>query len=308
MKLGITGAAGFLGLRILQLAEGKHEIVAIDNGLLARGWEAGGTTIQKMDIRDRNAMEKAFSGVDAIIHLAAISGLDACGNNPEGTFDVNIGAVAGISWICKKHKTPLVFASSMAVFGDPKEYPITENLPRNPKTLYGYSKYVGEGIIKTMSRGSFPATVFLKSNVYGRYFVGDSEIMKGTVVNRFIRNAREGKPLVVYRPGTQARNFIHVDDAARAYLIAAEMTGGRGDGTEVYNLANKNGISIANVAKMVLDMAKEEGATETEINFVENPRKNEALSDRFDVDISKVSSEFGFEPQISLREGIRASF
>jgi UDP-glucose 4-epimerase len=77
---------------------------------------------------------------------------------------------------------------------------------------------IGEQAIKKFADGAFPAHLFLKSNLYGEHVVDGTTVGKPTVINFFVDRSLSGETLIVYEPGTQARNFVHVKDVARAYV------------------------------------------------------------------------------------------
>jgi UDP-glucose 4-epimerase len=110
----------------------------------------------------------------------------------------------------------------MAVLGDPESFPITADQSRDPLNWYARTKTLGEQSINTFADGSFPAHLFLKSNLYGQHVVDGITVGKPTVINFFINRAINNETLTVYEPGTQARNFMHVMDVAKAYVQSAE--------------------------------------------------------------------------------------
>jgi UDP-glucose 4-epimerase len=311
-SVAVTGGAGFIGSRVLTLLAEHHpewDVTAIDNFYLGNVREAGGVPIEHVDVRNRDRLESALSGADVVLHLAAISGVDACEEQSDLAYEVNVTGTTNVAWFCRKTGAGLVFPFSMAVLGDPEEFPITVEADRDPMNWYGRTKLLGERAIKDFADGAFPAHLFLKSNLYGEHTVGDQRVTKGTVINFFVDRALSGEPLTVYEPGTQARNYIHVDDVARAYVHSAErmqtqLADGE-TGVEKYEIASDEDPGVRTVAELVADVAREELDREVPVELVDNPRE-ETLVHQFEVDTSKARERLGWEPNREVEDTVRA--
>jgi len=301
--VGVTGAAGYIGSRLLVELEAAHpewDVVAVDNFYRGDVEEAGGVTVRHCDVRDTDRLTDLLADVDAIVHLAAISGLDDCADNPDLTHDVNVQATNDLAWHCTKTGTALVFPASMAIFGDPDAFPITVDQPREPINRYGRSKVLGERAIETFAHGAFPAHVFVKSNLYGGHRVDDAWISKGTVSNFFVGRALAEEPITVYEPGTQSRNFIHVVDVARAYLASLEclreqLAAGE-TGVTTYPIASDEDPSVHAIAEKVREIAQAYDL-EPAVELVENPRSGETMVEEFTVDTTRTREELGWQAQ-----------
>ena len=197
----------------------------------------------------------------------------------------------------------------MAVLGDPQSFPITAEQPRDPLNWYGRTKAISERSIRTFAEGAFPAHLFLKSNLYGEHEVDGTTVGKPTVINFFADRALASDPLTVYEPGTQARNFVHVFDVARAYVRSAERLLeqlSRGEtGTETYEIAGTEDIAVLSVAELIRETAAEMLETDVDVELVENPRSAETMVEEFSVDISTAREVLGWDPVESVDESIR---
>ena len=306
--VGVTGAAGYIGSRVCRnlLNEG-HEVVPMDDFSVGEVREIDGTTVEEGDVRDRGEICSRFKGVDALMHLAAVSGVQSCSDDEERAFDVNVGGTENVSWFCRESGTPLLFPCSMAIVGDPVEIPITADHPRKPLNFYGRTKAMSEADISSLAEGSFPAHVFMKSNLYGHHTIGNRSIGKNTVINIFIDRALNRKPLTVHAPGTQARDFIHVKDVARVYLDSLEvLMETEGTGAKTYSIASGDCRSILDIAELVQRVVSDERGYEPEIELVENPRGSEAVSNEFTVDTSKAERELGFTTEHDIERTVQA--
>ena len=297
MRVGITGAGGYVGAGLCgKLMDRGHEVIMVDNFLNAQVNSVHGEKVLWGDIRNRLEMEEIFRNCDAIIHLAAVSGVAECDAMPERAYEINVVGTANIAWICRKHGIDLIFPSSMAVVGDPVEVPITSTHPRNPLNLYGLTKWSGEEIIRTLSHRKFNALIFMKTNIYGEYELDGKKITKRTVINIFVNKALKGEVLTVHKPGTQTRDFIHVLDVIDAYVTAVENLP---EGFNITTLAGGECLSVLDIAKLVQKYSN------VSIDLVENPRKSETHAKNFEVDVEEAVKLIGFRAKRRVEDEIR---
>lgn len=311
----MTGAAGYLGSCVADriLAAG-HDAVLVDDFSEPQIERVQGEPIQDVDVRDRGALRDLLDGVDAVLHLAAVTGVPECDDQPELAFDVNVGGTETVAWLCRERELPLIFPCSMAMIGDPVEFPITAAHPRNPLNLYGLTKAMSEKDVHALAEDRFPAHIYMKSNLYGHHEVDGEVVGKRTVINVFVERALDRQSITVHEPGTQARDFIHVEDVGRAYehslehLVVENGATGGGEGSHeavTFPLASGDCRSIIEIAEVVQGIVEEERGYSVPIERVENPRGEETAGEDFTVDTSVARDLIGFEPMHSVEQTIR---
>lgn len=306
--VGVTGAAGYIGSRVTaDLLDAGHDVIAIDNGYDPKVDTVDGHEIYELDVRDRAGLSEAFGDVDAIVHLAALTGVEECDEHPELAFDVNVGGTENVAWLCREWGTPLVFPASMAIVGDPETFPIGADHPRRPLNHYGRTKAMSEDDIGWLARNAFPALVLMKSNLYGHHEVNGESIGKRTVINFFVERALNGEPLTVHAPGTQSRDFVHVKDIARVYELALEQLIDAENGCETVAVGSGESRSVIELAELVQRLVEEERGESIDVELIENPRGvEETVAEDFSVDTDAAHQLLGFENELTVDDTIRA--
>jgi UDP-glucose 4-epimerase len=311
--IAVTGGAGYIGSRVVAEVQREHpdwNLRVLDNFYEGDLRRIGSVTVEDVDVRDRDALEATLDGADVVLHLAAISGVEDCADNPDLTYETNVQGTNNVAWFCRRTGAAMVFPYSMAVLGDPETFPITTDHPRSPMNWYGRTKYISERSIESFADDAFPAHLLMKSNLYGEHHVDGSRVSKSTVINFFVDRALSEEPLTVYEPGTQSRNYVHVKDVATAYLrcteaLLSEKATGR-TGATSYEIASEESLSVMTVANLVATCAREECGLDPTVELVQNPRGSETLVEKFSVDTSRAATELDWEPDYSVESSVRA--
>jgi len=305
--IGITGAAGYIGSRVTaNFLDAGHDVVPVDNFHAAQVDSVGGRDIVEGDVRDESTLAERFADVDGLFHLAALSEVEECDENEDEAFDVNVRGTETVAWFCRNNDIPLVFPCSMAIIGEPVELPITADHPRDPMNTYGLTKQMSEDDVHSLAAGSFPAHVYMKSNLYGYHEIDGHTIGKRTVINVFVEKAKEKETLTVHEPGTQARDFVHVKDVARAYERSLDvLLDGAENGAMTLPIASGEDMSVLDLAHLVQRVTREERGYEPEVELVENPRGEEAAGSDFSVDTSAARETIGFEAEHTVEATVR---
>jgi UDP-glucose 4-epimerase len=301
LKVLVTGGAGFIGSHMVdRLVNDGYDVRIIDD--LSTGridniqslLSAGKVDFVKGDIRDVSLVTKSVDDVDDVVHFAALTSVPFSVKNPELTFDVNLCGTLNLIRACAQEDVGrFVFVSSCAVCGDPESLPVREEHRTDPISPYAESKLIAERYCLGFQERQLLRSVVLRFfNVYGpRQGMNDYS----GVITRFIDRVRQKEPLVIYGDGSQTRDFVNVHDVVEAIL--ASMKSGDAEG-EVFNVGSGKPTSINELAKTILELA----GVDLEIRY-EKPRAGD-IKDSY-ADISKAKKFLGYEPKISLRDGLR---
>jgi nucleoside-diphosphate-sugar epimerase len=250
-----------------------------------------------------------MSECDVVVHLAAISGVMACANDPLASSAVNIDATRELARACADRRVPLAFASSFAVVGIPERLPITEATPARPTHEYARQKAAGEAILS--EAGAHPPGRFgivRMSNLYGAYAIGGRAVTKGNVLTRFVEQSEHGL-LQVNAPGTQVRDFIHVDDVVRHWTAIVAFLGRTSRSVSVFNVASGESLSISAAAERFAERwaYRFPRRPALRIETVPNPRGGvELLQSEFQIDRRQTERELGVTCAWTLDRGIDA--
>lgn len=274
MNITVTGSRGYLGSAVCtQLRDGGYDVTGLDNDATSRVDEIPGTTQYHFDVSDYAAIETFTRRADVVVHLAAVPGINQCREDPRVATDANVVATANVAAACAETNTPLVFASTIGVYGS-AEF-VDDTQPRDPSEFYMQTKRAGEDIIAATARLAYPAIAFQMTNLYGHHTVADDTVAKPTAVNYFVEQARSGDPITVHEPGTQTRDFLHVADAADAYLRAVDQIDMFGRAMESIPLARGETHAIEDVAAC----AQSASPHDVSIEVVEHPGSPRSTGD-----------------------------
>ncbi len=301
MKIGVTGGAGYVGSNLVKsLISGKNEVVSIDNLMNGdyshlRTQGAGAANLLEGDIRDLEFMVDAFEGCDAIVHLAALPGLVKCRERPEEAASINVYGTYNVLEAARRLGIgKVVFCSTAAVYGKPAEMPVTEGIPLRPLNLYGVTKLAGERLMDVFSDNHGIATISLRfGNVFGVGLFTNYD----TVIPKFVRMGLNGEGLTVYGDGSSTRDYVHVDDIARALILALES---KGNGSEVYNVGGET-MEISVLAKLIVESLRK--STGEEVAIINHPPRAGETKE-FSYNLEKIRRGLGYEPSWSIPAGI----
>jgi len=288
----VTGGAGFIGSAVVNLLlEKGYTVRVVDDlstGDLRNLPDHPRLRLVKHDVTVAEGLDNVLNGAETIIHMAAVASVPECESNPMKAFKVNVRGLENIIKLGVKNSVKkIVFTSSAAVYGDVEE-PVSEEAPPKPFSVYGHTKLLGETLLEN---SGVPSVVFRIFNAYGRTGAG-----VGTygVVDRFLKNLKEGKPLEIYGDGKNVRDFIHARDVANAIALSVEKDV---DGFNVFNLGTGRATTIYELANLVLKLSSQGRVV------MHPPRQGDI---KYSVaDISKAARELGFKPTVTLEDYIK---
>lgn len=315
MKVLVSGGAGYIGSHTVRelLARG-HQVVVLDTLELGNKQSLLGAPLIQGDTANGALLDKIFNEEkpDAVMHFAAYKAPGESMSQPAKYFRNNVSGTLSLLEAMLRHDCRyFVFSSSCAVFGTPKDLPVTEDAPFGPESVYGETKLM----VETMLRW-FDKTTNLRS-VSLRYFnasgasldnkIGEDWTVTGNLVP-LVMKAAVGKAESVNvfgtdyptKDGTAIRDYIHVVDLAVAHVKAIEHVAETNKSTD-YNL----GTGVGSTVKEVVDAAKRISGIDFKVNLAPR-RPGDPIA--IWADSTKAQRELDWKPQYSLEEIIRTAW
>ncbi|RJR36530.1 MAG: NAD-dependent epimerase [Desulfobacteraceae bacterium] len=338
MKTLVTGTAGFIGsFTAARLCERGDEVIGIDNvnpyydvnlkygrlrkdgidtdqaekGSLVRSSRYGGYRFKKMDLEDRDGLERLFAEerIERVCHLAAQAGVRYSLTNPHSYIEANVRGFLNILEACRNHDVKhLVYASSSSVYGLNERMPFsTRDNVDHPVSLYAATKKANELMAHTYSHlFRIPTTGLRFFTVYGPWGRPDMALFL------FTEAILEERPIDVYNDGNMKRDFTFIDDIVAGVLKVLDKppvgdpswSGERPDPSRstapyrIYNIGNSSPVGLMEFI----------GAIEEALG--RKAKKNFLPMQPGDVpatwaDVQDLVADFGYAPSVAVREGVR---
>ena len=267
MRVLITGGLGFIGSNLINFLIRKKDIkkiIVIDNQcksnlnyikkIVKYKYFSNKTKYRKSpdkvivvnaDTRDFDFAKKITKNIDAVIHLAAESGIDLSIKQPRESFDVNVLGTFNYLECCRVNKVKsFIFSSSGAVFGKSKP-PMTESTERKPISPYGSSKLSIESFCETYSSMfNINTTILRFSNAYGPF-----SHHKKSVISNFIKKILHNNKLLIHGDGKNTRDYIFAEDIAVAIYKSIKQK----NKFNVFHVSTGNQTSILKLIKIIKD-------------------------------------------------------
>ena len=305
----ITGGLGFIGSSLArELVAAGADVVLVDslvpeyggNRENIRGIEDR-VHVNISDVRDEHSLRRLVEGQDYLFNLAGqTSHLDSM-SDPFTDLEINSRAQLAILEACRRQNPDvrIVFASTRQIYGVPRSLPVDERHPIVPVDVNGINKTAGEWYHLVYNRVyGIPVTVLRLTNTYGpRMRVRDA---RQTFLGWWFRQILHGEELAIYGDGSQRRDFTYVDDAVRAFLLAAAREEASG---KVYNLGSREVVTLRELAELLIEV---NGTGSFRLVPFPEDRKAIDIGDYY-ADFSLIESELGWSPRVGLREGVARS-
>jgi UDP-glucose 4-epimerase len=292
MKIAVTGGSGFIASHVVDhlIADG-HEVVVIDHRVRPHREDV---QFEDIDVLNLSAMIQATRGCDYIFHLAAVSNVNYAHKYPVYTVDLNVNGTTNVLEAARSNSIKRVFfASTVWVYtGTRGNGSLTEDEPfhlPDAGHIYTSSKIASEMIIHNYWQlYQLPFTILRYGIPYG------PRMREELVIPIFIRKALKGETITIEGDGSQYRNYVYIDDLARAHILAMSARAEN----QVYNLEGSEKISIAEVARTI-DKVLGGG-----FRIEHTPARPGDYAGK-EVSAQKILRELDWEPRVNFEEGMK---
>ena len=306
MKCLVTGGAGFIGSNLAEkLLNTGNEVVALDD--LSTGKRANIESFLtdkrfrfiEGTVTDPETCRLACSGAEYVFHEAAVCSVPESIKHPRETLEVNVTGTANVFLAARDaHVRRVVWASSTSVYGNSEILPNIESMPLCPLSPYAASKAAGEMFARAFSEVFDISIISLRYyNVFGKR--QDPFSAYAAVIPLFVSRLLRGERPVIFGDGNQTRDFIYIDNVVDANILAA-VSAPDDAGGKAYNIGCGSRITINELYAILAD----------ELGFrpepLYEPQRDGEVRNSV-ADISAARRDFGYNPAITVREGLKMS-
>ncbi|HZP28003.1 MAG TPA: NAD-dependent epimerase/dehydratase family protein [Acidimicrobiia bacterium] len=290
MRVAVTGGAGFIGSHVVdQLLEAGHDVVVVDMLPPHRDVEA-----RAVDVLDLDGLQQATADCDAVFHLAAVSNVKDVERDPARAVAVNVVGTTNVWEAARRNELRrAVLASTVWVYGAAVgQRGLDERTPMVVDSIghtYTATKLAAEMVVHSMhDLYGQPFTILRYGIPYGPRMRSD------LVIARFVDNALAGRPITIEGSGLQYRNYVYVEDLARAHVLALSDAGEN----EVFNLEGPEPVSVRRIAEAV------QLALDHRVRIVHGPARAGDFTGR-EVSAERARTRLGWEPRVGFEDGLR---
>jgi len=291
MKIAVTGGSGFIGSHVVDaLVAAGHEVRVIDYGARPHRDDVD---FVNADIVDLHAVWSATKGMDYVFHLAAVSNVNHAYARPVYCVQLNVLGTANVLQAARENGVKRVFfASTVWVYSGCRDNNVDEDSPFHMPGaghVYTSSKIAGELLCHDYTKlYGLPVTILRYGIPYG------PRMREELVIPIFLRKALTGEPITIQGDGSQYRNYVYVEDLARAHVLALSPVAEN----QTYNLEGKRRVTIRDIAETI-DRLLGGGV---KIEYV--PARPGDYGGK-EVSAKKAKEELGWEPEVDFEEGMR---
>lgn len=298
-KILVTGGAGFIGSNFCNINKGNYDITALDNLFLGdeSNLDADIRFING-DARKKEDLNKV-GPVDYVIHLAGTSSAPMfMGDDFVWAYTNAIESfTAVLDWASKNGVKKVLYASTSSLYGN-NPLPLVETQSVTPINHYAVTKRAYEHISRCFNK------VHPEMDIIGFRFMsvyGPNEEAKGiyaNLISQFCWDIARDKTPIIYGDGSQTRDFTNVRDVVQGLTLAIQTD--KKLGADVFNIGLGNGTSVKEIAETLIKAF----GKDMEPEYIENPVKEDYVQGQY-ADISKIQEVLGYEPTVTLEEGIQ---
>ena len=307
MNILVTGAAGFIGSHLGEklLKEG-YKVIGVDNfdSFYAREIKEKNLeglrkspdyTFYQLDLKQKNGFDQIKEQIDAVIHLAAKAGVLPSIKDPQGYLATNVGGTQNLLEFMQQRKiNKFLFASSSSVYGNNRKVPFSEtDLVDNPISPYAFSKKACELL-------NYTYHYLYKIDVLNlRFFtVYGPRQRPDLAIHKFFNLIKSDTPIPIYGDGSTARDYTFVKDTVQGIMNALHYLESHSNVYETLNLGNSKPVKLLDLVSAIYTVLNKEP------NLIFKPMQPGDVDITF-ADISKAKKLIGYEPQVTLEEGLR---
>ena len=295
----VTGGAGFIGSHLAEELQRRGERVRVADSLITgkRRNLAHLPAVEFVegDLSDLAVARAAVQGVDYVLHQAAIPSVPRSVEDPITSNRANVDATLNVLVAARDaHVKRVVYAGSSSAYGNTETLPKTETMPPRPLSPYALQKLVGEQYMQIFTSLYGLETVAIRYfNVFGPR--QDPSSPYSGVISLFARALLDNKPPTIYGDGEQTRDFTYVANVVDGVLRAVTAPGAAG---AVVNVATGSRISLNRLFEVMRDLT----AARVNVNYGP-PRAGDVQHSQADISLAR--KLLGYEPSVSLEEGLR---
>jgi UDP-glucose 4-epimerase len=307
----VTGGAGYIGSNLVdELISGGHDVLVVDN--LSTGkltnvqhlLDNGRFHFVQDTILNVALMDQTIAQVDQVYHLAAVVGVKYVLDDPLSGISTNVRGTEVVLEQAAKHRRPVVIASSSEVYGKSTAVPLHEEDDRLlgstkvARWSYAAAKAIDEHLAFAYAGQGLPVSVVRYFNSYGPRLDPNGY---GSVIAKFITQARLGRPITLFGDGHQTRCFTYVADTVRGTLLAGTTPEATG---QVFNIGSDRETKISDLARMICDIT---GSTSEiiQVPYRDAYGENFEETQRRVPDVRRATRVLGFRAETPLEQGLR---
>ncbi|MCW4457817.1 UDP-glucose 4-epimerase GalE [Microbacterium sp. MPKO10] len=260
MSVLVTGGAGYIGAHIVRMLEKNGDVVVVDNFSTGDRDRIGDVDAYELDLTAPSAVAElrhilSKHRIDAVIHMAALKQVAESVQHPIRYYRENMQTLAHMLEAMQAESVPmLVFSSSAAVYGNPKNALVSEDDETTPVNPYGASKLTGEWLVRDVARASSIRAVSLRYfNVAGAGAPELADMIPANLVTLAVEALESGDVPQIFgddydtRDGTGVRDYVHVQDLAAAHIAAVDYLRSARESYSVFNVGTGQGASVREV-------------------------------------------------------------